>query len=92
MSPEGMTENDFGNVYIRRRSVVPAGLPNIVLASNPSDKSLGYFQMSLWDKPLRHSTFSAIVLEPKASHSHMQYKNNNQHFQQTGTNSCVNRG
>jgi hypothetical protein len=49
-----------------------------MLASNTSDKSLGYFQMSLWDKPLLHSTFSAMVLEPEASHSHMQFKNNKQ--------------
>jgi hypothetical protein len=44
---------------INCRSVVPSGLCNIVFRSIPSDESLGYFQMSRWDKRLRQRTRSA---------------------------------
>jgi hypothetical protein len=43
MSPEGTAENCVGNIDIKRHSVVPSGLGDMVSSSIPSDKSLGYF-------------------------------------------------
>jgi hypothetical protein len=65
MSPEGTAENGVGNFDIKRHSAVHSGICNIVCTSLPSDESLGYFQMFLWDKRSQQSTASVDVSDPK---------------------------
>ncbi len=67
MSPEGTAENCVGKIGIKRHSVVPSGLCDIVFASIPSDESLGYFQMSLWDKPCENQRSLQMFLKLKAT-------------------------
>ena len=64
MSPDGTAENGVANLCVKRHSVVPSGLCNIAFVSIPSDESLGYFQMSPWDKRLRESMACANVPYP----------------------------
>jgi hypothetical protein len=67
MSPKGTAENGVGNLDVKARSVVPSGLRDIVFVSIPSDESLGYFQMSLWDTRLRRPVASGNMAQPEAS-------------------------
>ena len=50
-------------------SVVPPGLKNRVRPRLPSDKSLGYYQISLREKDLKHLIHDNDVPKPKASPS-----------------------
>jgi hypothetical protein len=67
MSPRGTAENSVGTIDIKRPSVVPAGLSDIICVTIPSDESLGYFQLSLRDKRLQQTTASADVPKLKVS-------------------------
>ncbi len=46
-------------------SVVPPGLKNRVRPRLPSDKSLGYYQISLREKDLKHLIHDKDVPKPK---------------------------
>ncbi len=46
-------------------SVVPPGLKNQVRPRRPSDKSLGYYQISLREKDLKHLIHDKDVPKPK---------------------------
>ncbi len=50
-------------------SVVPPGLKNRVRPRLPSDKSLGYYQISLREKAMKHLIHDKDVPKPKASPS-----------------------